>query len=101
MKKNTTRSNTKTGMIIICVIAIIFLVIMGSQIIKLNQKLTEREAQLQSLQEQYEEETERTAELEELSAYMQTDDYIREMAKTKLGLVYDSEIIFKEMETEE
>ena len=31
----------------------------------------------------------------ELEAYMQTDEYAEQVAKDKLGLVYEDEIIFK------
>lgn len=40
----------------------------------------------------------RVEELKELKAYIQTDEYIEEMAREKLGLVYKDEIIFKSNE---
>ncbi len=98
MSKAGKRKNRKTGFASVGIIVVIFLAIMGIQIFRLNQKLAEKEEKLQLLQEQYEEETQRTSELEELEAYMQSDEYIEEMAKSKLGLVYDDEIIFKESE---
>lgn len=98
MSKTQKRRSRKTGFASVGIIVVIFLAIMGIQIFRLNQKLAEKEEQLQLLQEQYEEETQRTSELEELEAYMQSDEYIEEMAKSKLGLVYDDEIIFKESE---
>lgn len=47
------------------------------------------------LQKQIEAEIERSSELEEYEKYVQTKKYIEEVAKEKLGLVYDDEIIFK------
>ena len=41
------------------------------------------------------EETTRTQEIKDLEAYMQTDEYAEQVAKDKLGLVYEDEIIFK------
>ena len=48
--------------------------------------------------EQYARETERTEEIKNLEEYMNTTQYIEDVAKNKLGLVYDNEIIFKESE---
>lgn len=42
------------------------------------------------------EEQERTKEIEEYEKYTQTKKYIEEVAKDKLGLVHEGEIIFKE-----
>ena len=35
-------------------------------------------------------------EIESMQQYMQSDQYIEDIAKSKLGLAYDNEIIFKE-----
>ena len=37
----------------------------------------------------------RTEEIEEMRRYMQTDRYVEEVARDKLGLVYPDEVIFK------
>ena len=50
--------------------------------------------------QQYEDETERAAELDELEEYMGSSEYIEDVAKSKLGLTYENEIIFKESEGE-
>ena len=43
----------------------------------------------------YVEELARTQDIADLEAYMQTDEYAEQVAKDKLGLVYEDEIIFK------
>ena len=48
------------------------------------------------LQQQYEEETERSTEIDDLETYMKSSQYIEDVAKSKLGLTYKNEIIFKE-----
>ncbi len=45
------------------------------------------------LQQQIDAETERAEEIEERRAYVQTKKYIEEVAREKLGLVYEDEII--------
>ena len=48
------------------------------------------------LEKQYTKESERADEIESMQQYMQSDQYIEDIAKSKLGLAYDNEIIFKE-----
>ena len=89
------RKGHNAGTISIVVIVLAFLVIMSVQIYKLKEKdkmYAERE---QNLLEQLEEESQRAEELEEMSLYTKTMDYMKDMAN-KLGLVFDNEIIFKE-----
>lgn len=38
----------------------------------------------------------RTEEIEELQEYMRSDEYVEKIAKEKIGLVKDNEILFKE-----
>lgn len=75
-------------------IAAIFIFLMGIQIKNMEQEDKELAAKVNDLQTTYEQECSRTAELEAQKIYVQTKQYIEEMAK-KLGLVYPDEIIFK------
>lgn len=45
--------------------------------------------------EQIEAEERRAEEIEELEAYTKTKKYVEDVAKEKLGLVYEDEVIFK------
>jgi len=47
------------------------------------------------LKEQIKEETARKAEIKDLEKYVGTDEYVEDVAKDKLGLVHENEIIFK------
>jgi cell division protein DivIC len=58
-----------------------------------KQDYTQKEA---ALNEQIEEELSRQEELEKYEKYVQTDEYVEKVAQSKLGLVYDNEIVFKE-----
>lgn len=53
------------------------------------------QAKEEALQEEIAKEEARAAEIEEFEAYTQTKKYVEEVAKDKLGLVYEDEIIFK------
>lgn len=57
-----------------------------------NANKQERVAELES---QIEAEKEKAEEIEEYGKYVQTKKYAEEVAKEKLGLVYEDEIIFK------
>ena len=95
MSAKRNRRRRDAGTISIVFIVIVFLIAMSMQIYKLKEKdalLSERE---QNLQEQLADEQQRAEELEELSFYTKSMEYIKEMAN-KLGLVKDNEIIFKE-----
>lgn len=61
----------------------------------LKQKQKEYIAKEEQLQAEIDKETERTEELVELKKYTKTKKYAEEVAKDKLGLVYDDEIVFK------
>lgn len=47
------------------------------------------------LKQQIEEEKQKAKEIDKLEEYVGTDDYVEDMAREKLGLVYKDEIIFK------
>lgn len=51
--------------------------------------------QVSELEKAKEEEDNRTKELEEFEQYVDTDEYIEEVAREKLGLVRKNEIIFE------
>ena len=86
----------KNGTVSIAIIVLAFLIVMSVQIFKLKQKEAAYAAQEAELREAYEQETERAEEIESLADYVQSDQYIIDMAHSKLGLAYDNEIIFKE-----
>ena len=58
-------------------------------------KNVEYEKQIKELQEQVDEEKQRTEELNEYKKYVQTKKFAEEIDKDKFGLIYPDEIIFK------
>ena len=91
-------SKKRGGTLSVAVIVVAFLIVMIFQIVQLKNKETAYAQQTAELNKQLIEETERTDEINALADYMQSDQYIEDMAKSKLGLAYDNEIIFKEKE---
>ena len=71
---------------------------MAVQICKLKQKDSDYQAKEAELQQEKQDETQRSSELDDLEEYMKSSQYIEDVAKSKLGLTYKNEIIFKEKE---
>lgn len=65
------------------------------KLLKKNEAYQKKEAQLK---EELEKEQQRTEEIEELKKYVQTKKYVEDLAKERLGLVYEDEILFKAVE---
>ena len=66
----------------------------------MQSKLNDGEAQIRTLQQAIDAETARTEEIREMQEYMQSDEYKEQIAKDRLGLIRDGEIIFKEADKE-
>lgn len=86
-KKYTTR--------IIMLVLIMVLVVMGFGIIRLYQKNQIYDAKKAALENKYEEQLERKEELDAYEKFTKTIQFVEQMARQKLGLVFDNEIIFK------
>ena len=80
----------------IACIVIFLLVFMLVQIVRLYHKNQEYVAREEELSGQLLQETERSDYLKEYEEYIGSREYVEDTAKSKLGLVYDNEIIFKE-----
>ena len=73
---------------------------MSVQIVRVYQKDQEYAKKQDQLEAQLEAETVRQQELEAYRNYTQSQQYIEDIAKSKLGLAYEDEIIFKEIKNE-
>lgn len=97
-KKTITIANRYLGMAVIALVVTMLFAYMFSESGKLQERLAMCEAKAAALEEQIEEEKERTVEIEELKEYMLTDEYAEDMAREKLGLVKENEIVYEEAE---
>ena len=80
--------------IIACVVLILCVVLMYNSI-RLNDRLEKEQAVAESLQELIDEQAEKRAALEEKEDYIQSEEYYKELAREKLGLAGENDIIFK------
>jgi len=83
-----------TMLMILLVVCILFAALfIGGY--RLNKKIDSALANKADLEDQIRDEEIRREEIEELEEYMKTDEYIREVAREKLGLVDEGDIIFR------
>lgn len=94
--KKRRKNNNRAGKLWISMILVAFVVVMSIQIVKIYHKDQEYARKQQELEAQLEEQAARQEELREYETYTQSQDYVEDVAKSKLGLAYDNEIIFKE-----
>lgn len=109
-KKNTKKTKRKTpeflrnrnenrlGMLIAVFAILITTSVVGVHSISLKQKEKAYAAREQELLQLIAVEEARAKELEEFATYTKTKKYAEEVAKDKLGLVYENEIIFQEID---
>ena len=99
-KKRNTRARRRmlehrlSILMISCVIVVLGVTLSVASI-SLHKKNTEYKAQEAELERQLEEEELRAEEIDELEEYVGTDEYVEDVAKDKLGLVYPNEILFE------
>ena len=90
------KRQNRLAMFLVTTVVLMLLLVVGTKSVERKAKQRVYEAREQVLLEQIAEEEKRTEEIEEFRKYTKTKKYAEEVAKDKLGLVYDGEILFKE-----
>ena len=93
-QKKRMQRHRRSVLAVSAVVLLLFVVISANSV-SLKAKEEHYRAQEMELEEQIEEEKARTKEIEELSEYVGTDEYVEGVAKEKLGLIHENETIFK------
>lgn len=86
------------AMFLVTMAVLMLLLVVGIKSIGLQKKKRIYAAREIALEQQIAEEEKRAEEIEEFRKYTKTKKYAEEVAKDKLGLVHEGEIIFKEKE---
>ena len=81
-KRRRRKNGNRAGRMCITCIVFVFAIVMSTQIIKVYQKDQEYIA--------------KQADLEAYETYTKSQQYVEDVAKSKLGLLYDNEVVFKE-----
>lgn len=93
-KNKAKKAHLRSILFILAVdISLGIVIIAGS--LKLRQKQIFYQQETKVLQEKIEEEKIRSEEITEFEKYVKTDAYIEEVAREKLGLMYENEILLK------
>ncbi len=79
------------------IVGVVFLMLIFVSVASLSLRASNanKQKRIAELEAQIEAEEQKSEEIEEYSKYVQTKKYAEEVAKDKLGLVYEDEIIFK------
>lgn len=94
--RNLKKNKNRPGKICVTLMVMALMLILTVQISNLYKKNETYKAQQKQLEAQLDKEKQRSSDLKEKQAYVGSDQYVEDAAKSKLGMAYDNEIIFKE-----
>lgn len=90
------KRQNKFGMFLVFFVVIMLTVVVAVRSIEMRATLQENQAKEAELESEIQEEEKRAEEIEELEKYSETLGYTEEVAKEKLGLVNEGEIVFRD-----
>ncbi len=90
------RRHNRLSMFLAGLVVVILMIAVSVNAMSLNKRLAENRRRTVQLQKEIQTEQQRTADIEEYRRYTSTDAYIEEVAREKLGLIYEGETVFKE-----
>ncbi len=82
-------------MIAILLVVCLLFAVLFFEGIRLKQRIGDNDMRRRELETAIEEEKHRTESIEAMREYMQSDEYVKEAARDRLGLVESGELIFK------
>ncbi len=100
MKEPAYKREKRNAFTVLCILAAVMLLmaVVAYDGVRLKAKLDGYEVRKQQLNEQIEDEKERTESLKEFKTYTKTKKFVEEIAESKIGLVHDGERIYKTTE---
>ena len=90
------RLQNKFGMFLVFLVVIMIGVVVAVRSVDMKATLAENRQREAELQDQIAAEQERAEEIEEMEKYSETLGYTEDVAKEKLGLINEGEIIFRD-----
>lgn len=92
------RNQNRFSMFLVSLVVLMIMAVAAWRSVELQQKIDAKAREKQQLEEQIAQEENRTREIEEFGKRIQTKGFIEDIAREKLGLVYEGEIMFKQKE---
>lgn len=90
------RTQNRFSMILVVMVVCLITIAVGMRSAEINGRIAMKDAQIEQLEEQIAAEQKRSEEIEEFRKRSQTKQYYEEVAKEKLGLVYEGELVFQQ-----
>lgn len=90
------KRQNRTGMLLVTMVVMMMLVVVTVKGMELQDKKEAYALKEAALLQEIAAEEARAEEIEEYGKYTQTKKYVEDIAKDRLGLVYEGEIIFKD-----
>lgn len=90
------KNQNKLSMLLVCGVVVLLMTVVFIKSLELKDKIAGYDERIEKLTADIEEEKARSKQIEEYKVYTQTKAFYEEVAKDKLGLVYEGEIIFKQ-----
>lgn len=90
------RNQNKFSMFLVSLVVLMIMAAVAVKSMELQKKIDDKAAEVAQLEAQIAEEKQRQQRIEEFGKEVQTKGYIENVAREKLGLVYEGEILFKE-----
>lgn len=94
--KNKFGGQNRVAMIVITFVLCVLLSVLLVEGNRLSGRIDSNNQRVTQLEQQLAEENERTEEISQMQDEMQSDEYLEKIAKERLGLIKDNEIVFKE-----
>ena len=90
------RTQNRFSMILVVMVVCLLTVAVGMRSAEISRRIAVKDVQIAQLQEQIAAEQREAEEIEEFRKRSQTKQYYEEVAKEKLGLVYEGELVFQQ-----
>ena len=90
------RHQNRFSMFLVSLVVVLIMIVVAVKSVELQQKIDAKAKEEQLLDEQIASEEQRSRDIESFGKEVQTKGYIEDVAREKLGLVYEGEIMFKE-----
>lgn len=90
------KNQNRLSIFLVTLVVLMIMLVVAVKSVELQQKLDIKAQELRLLQEQIDAENARAEQIREFGKEVQTKGYIEDVAREKLGLVYEGEILFKE-----
>ena len=94
--RSSKKRQNKVSVILITIVLVMLVIVVSVGKYNISKRQAEYDKREARLLEQIEEENKRAEDIAEYEKYTKTKKYAEEVAKEKLGLVKEDEIIFKE-----